>query len=417
MTVTANESLQGSYVPDWARAANTTLIHTFKDVPKLMLRASAVLAMIEHHGNTETNVSGRGWQREVQYRLHNMRTNVGNAPVDFAPTNLWRRISLEERGYTITDSITKVDELTNRGEDAIVPLVKGMVKRLDQSARERMADEVFKDGDAAGNDGWHGYNSFTGHVLDTATQSIDQSSAGAPSTSGYVDRDVNTLDFAINPSDTYCGLATDLGAYSGTQITGIWPYGRCNEWMDFNTPVLLNTNTTFPGIGPIGSGQTGWQTNCVELLALGVDIAARNLLRKPLDLAVMPTELFTQLKNALRSKERANITSNDSQLRAYGFPDANTIKIDGLEISVDYYAANVDTVRTDGAAATSVPAIYGFCTGAWHLISAFEGIFEFDKPFYDIDTGTTKFRGDAWGNFWNSSVRSSVLWAAYSPTS
>jgi hypothetical protein len=415
MAVTADQDFQGSYGPEWARAANTTLIESFKDVPELMLRSTPVLAMIQHRGNVETNVSGRGWQRAVQYRLTPEQPSTGTSPRSFAPTNKWKRITLERRYIDITDSITKPERNANEGDNAIVPVFKGMVKRLRKDAMQHMAKHVYKDGDAAGETGWHGFNSFTGVSLNTASQSIDQTSAGAPSASGYVSRDVNVADPFMLPNDTYCGLSTALGNYGGRQLSGIWPDGECNEWMDFNSPLLVNSNTTFRG--PIGSGQTGWQTNAVELLSLGCSMANRNMLSSPLDLVVMKQMQFDELKNALRTKERVHVTSSASVLRSYGFANAHAIEVDGMEIALDYFAANVDTVRTDGATATSVPAIYGFCTGCWHVASAYDGLWDFDPAFYDIDTKATKFAGDADGNFWNESVRGSVLWAPFSATS
>jgi len=182
---------------DWARSIATTIVNHLKEEEIASLRKYKVFAALEGSGNIRTNMSGRGFDWEIQYRNHTPSGNNGETPRTFARTNLWKRAELEYRGAQVTDAIYKKEMLENRSAQALVNVAGKMASRLLTSMEQYLAREWLQDGAAAGNElRFHGIESFMG-----ATQTIQWGS-----TTSVTARSANAADPFYYPNDSYAGI-------------------------------------------------------------------------------------------------------------------------------------------------------------------------------------------------------------------
>jgi hypothetical protein len=297
---------------DWARSIATTIVNHLREEEIASLRKYKVFAALEGSGQVRTNMSGRGFDWELQYRNHTPSGNNGETPRTFARQNLWKRAELEFRGAQVTDAIYKKEMLENRSAQALVNVAGKMASRLLTSMEQYLAKEWTVDGYASGNElRFHGLESFMG------TNGTVNVSTGAQ-------RTANAADPFAYPTDTYAGLSTVLGAYGGSQTTGVWPNGYADPELDFFSPVVCNYTSTYFG------GST-WKDNCTKAVREAIHQTRRNDSQEDqIDMVLLDRRLFIDFMNTLDSKERV-LVSRANGLRSYGFTDV--FELDGVEIS------------------------------------------------------------------------------------
>jgi hypothetical protein len=348
---------------DWARSIATTIVNHLREEEVASLRKYKVFAALEGSGNIRTNMSGRGFDWEIQYRLHNPSGNNGETPRSFARQNLWKNAELEYRGAQVTDAIYKKEMLENRSAQALVNVAGKMASRLLTSMEQYLAKEWVVDGYTAGNElRFHGIESFMG------TNGTINVSTGAQ-------RTANAADPFGYPSDTYAGLSTVLGAYGGSQKSGVWPNGEADPEYDFYSPVIVNHTSTYFG------GST-WAANCVKAVREAIHQTRRNETKEDqVDMVLLDRRLFIDFLNALDSKERV-IVSRTNGLRSYGFTDV--FELDGVEISGE----------------GSIPANtgYGMAIGNVELLCMENQLMVSEGPFYDEQTQQFRYVVSTLGN-------------------
>lgn len=294
---------------DFARSMHTVLAKNIREETPAMLRNFQMLAILEASGNVLYNQGGRGFDWPVQYRLHEVTGNTGENPRSFARRNLWQTAALSYRGYETTDAIYRKEVKEGQGPEAIVPVFEKMVDRLKTSLKQTLARQPYVDGNATGNEQyWHGFDSMFGTNGSLNYQTGAQRSA-------------NQADYVGYPSDTYAGLSTELGNYGGENESGqYWPHGIADPEFDFWSPlVVLHDSSRFTS------------PTIIEALAFAITHAQRNMsLDGQITNVWMSRDLFLTFKNAHRSKEQIEVTSEHS-LRALGFK--NVINFDGVEVS------------------------------------------------------------------------------------
>ena len=348
---------------DWARSIATTIVNHLREEEVASLRKYKVFAALEGSGNIRTNMSGRGFDWEIQYRNHNPSGNNGETPRSFARQNLWKNAELEYRGAQVTDAIYKKEMLENRSAQALVNVAGKMASRLLTSMEQYLAKEWVVDGYAAGNElRFHGIESFM------ATNGTINVSTGAQ-------RSANAADPFGYPSDTYAGLSTVLGAYGGSQKSGVWPNGEADPEYDFYAPVIVNHTSTYFG------GST-WAANCVKAVREAIHQTRRNDTKEDqVDMVLLDRRLFIDFLNTLDSKERV-IVSRTNGLRSYGFTDV--FELDGVEISGE----------------NSIPANtgYGLAIGNMELLCMENQLMVSEGPFYDEQTQQFRYVVSTLGN-------------------
>jgi len=348
---------------DWARSIGTTIVNHLREEEIASLRKYKVFASLEGRGQVRTNMAGRGFDFEVQYRNHTPTGNNGETPRVFARQNLWKNAELEYRGAQVTDAIYKKEMLENRGAQALVNVAGKMSNRLLTSMEQYLAKEWVVDGYATGNElRFHGIESFMG-----ATQTLNKSTGVA--------RTANADDPFGAPNDSYAGLSTVLGAYGGSQKSGQWPNGEADPEFDFFSPVIVNYTSNY-------FGGTTWAANCVKATREAIHQTRRNdTLEDQVDTVILDRRLYIDFLNTLDSKERV-IVSRQNGLRSYGFNDV--FELDGVEISQE----------------GSVPANvgYGLAIGNMELLCMEGQLLNAEGPFYDEITQQYRYVVSMLGN-------------------
>lgn len=354
---------------DWARSIATTIVNHLREEEIASLRKYKLFAALEGSGQIRTNMSGRGFDWEIQYRNHTPSGNNGETPRTFARQNLWKRAELEFRGAQASDAIYKKEMLENRSAQALVNVAGKMASRLLTSMEQYLAKEWIVDGYAAGNElRFHGIESFMG--LAATAQTINASTGAA--------RTKSNDDIFYYPNDTYAGLSTVLGAYGGSQNTGVWPNGVADPEFDFFTPVIVNGTSTFFNASPNNT----WSNNCVKAVREAIHQTRRNDSKEDqVDMLLLDRRSYIDFLNTLDSKERV-IVSRTNGLRSYGFTDV--FELDGIEIS------------SEG----SVPANtgYGLSVGNIELLCMEGQLLNSEGPFYDEITQQYRYVVSTLGN-------------------
>jgi hypothetical protein len=362
---------------DFARSIATTIVNYLREEEVASLRRYMVLAAIEQRGNVRMNMAGRGVEWEVSYRLHKPTGNNGETPRSFSRQNLWKNASLEYRGYQATDVLYRKELLENRGTSALINVAGKMASRLQTSIEQYLAQEVWIDGGLAGNElRYHGLESF---MANNGTIKFDDGTQRA----------ANAADPFAFPSDTYAGLSTALGAYGGSQLEGVWPYGRAESEFDFYSPILVNTTSSF-------FGGTTWAANCIKALREGLHTAKRNDTKEDaIDLIVLDRKMYTDFLNAYESQQRFIVTKENG-LKSLGF---TTVEFDGVEIGTEY----------------GVPANtgYGLAIGNVELLNMEGQMFNSEGPFYDEISNSYRYVVSTLGNLKFKSPRSFIKWKNY----
>jgi hypothetical protein len=362
---------------DFARSIATSIVNHLREEEIASLRKYMVFAGIESRGNVRMNMHGRGFDWEVSYRLHQPEGNNGETPRSFARQNLWKKAELEYRGYQATDMLFRKEMLENRGTSALVNVAGKMANRLLTSIEQYLSQEVYIDGNLAGNElRYHGLESFLANngTLNKAT--------GAQ-------RSATAEDIFGSPNDVYAGLDTRLGHYGGAQLQGVWPAGKADSEYDFYSPLLVNyTSTSF--------GSSTWAANCVKAIREGLHFAKRNDTKEDaIDLIVLDRRLYIDFLNAQDAKERI-IVAREGGLKSFGF---NTVELDGVEIGTEY----------------AVPAEtgYGLSLGNIELLNMESQMYNSEGPFYDEVTQAYRFCVSTLGNLKFKSPRSFIKWKNY----
>jgi hypothetical protein len=362
---------------DWARSIATTIVNHLREEEVASLRKFKVFAALEGSGNIRTNMSGRGFDWEIQYRNHVPSGNNGETPRSFARQNLWKNAELEYRGAQVTDAIYKKEMLENRSASALVNVAGKMSSRLLTSMEQYLAKEWVVDGYAAGNElRFHGLESFLGYngTINVAT--------GAT-------RTANAADPFAAPSDTYAGLSTVLGAYGGSQKTGVWPNGEAESEYDFYSPIICNYTSSY-------FGGSSWSANCTKALREALHQTRRNDTKQDqVDMCLMDRRLYIDFLNKLDEKERV-VVSRTNGLRSYGFTDV--FEFDGVECSSE----------------NSIPAgvAYGLAIGNMELLCMEGQLYNSEGPFYDEITQQYRYVVSTLGNLKFKSPRSFFKLAA-----
>jgi hypothetical protein len=92
---------------DWARSIATTIVNHLREEEIASLRKYKFFAALEGAGQIRTNMSGRGFDWEIQYRNHNPSGNNGETPRSFARENLWKKLELSTGARKLPTPFTK----------------------------------------------------------------------------------------------------------------------------------------------------------------------------------------------------------------------------------------------------------------------------------------------------------------------
>lgn len=344
---------------DWSRVATTTIANYIKGAEVNVLRQRKLLAMCKSAGRISFNWAGTKMVWDIEHKEAPLEGYADGSGVSFQPRDRWKQLELGWRSYQITDAMTKGEQLKNRGAQAMINVFEGIGKRLVRDLNSKFGQELYKDGEAAGNTlGIHGIESFLG-VSGTVSDGL-----------------------VGNPSDTFANQSTALGG-SGSW-SGTWPSGTGTTDYDWFSPLVVDyTNALWP------AATDTWANNATDALRFGILYANKN--ESPngmLSVVLLERELYrawlTQLDEKTRIMVRAS--ADNSTLVKLGFTDVQNF--DGTDITTEF----------------GIPSGvgYGFNVNEMELRSQQAQLFLPDEPDYDKTTKTHRFGADFWGNVcWN----------------
>jgi hypothetical protein len=338
---------------------NTTIANYIRGEENNILRNRKLTAIMREKGRISLNWSGTKMDWKVRYRRGAIQGFSHADTMSFKPVDRWKTAELEWRGYNTTELMTKLDRLKNASTQAIINTYSELAKSLLDDMEEAFGDELYIDGNAAGNSKRiHGIESFMG--------------AGA-SIGGLVRQ----------PNDTFAGLSTNLGFYGGNW-TGDWPTGKGDAHYDFWSPLLVD----YTGSGWAASTKT-WPNTCLEALRFATIKTMKNKTPKGrLDMHLLNDEMYRQALEAVDSKVRINAQHNasNSTLVKLGYTDV--FNYDGVDVTFEY--------------GTPVNTGYGFNCDQMHLCSMQNALFVPDGPDWDIASKAWRLSLDFFGNCrWN----------------
>jgi hypothetical protein len=287
--------------------------------------------------------------------------------IDYATHDKYLVPTLNWAASITTDAMSAMQQMMNKGPEAIIKHLDTIMPDLEKSLMDDMASQLFLDGNATGNEKkWSGIETFLAERTTPA--------AG---------------DTIAEPGDTYAGLNTNLADQGGTwsavgtannaTLANDWPDGTGDYEYDYYAPKLVNWSST-----GWGTGLTTWQANA--------EYALRQTLSwcqvsggedGKLDLFLTNSKMFTQYKNAQAARQQINVQPTTSPLWALGFRDV--MNLDGVDITSDY----------------NVPAnkCYGLNFDSMRMYSLNPQLFWSHEPEYDPRTLGTLFVLGAFGQF------------------
>jgi hypothetical protein len=302
---------------EWTGVVNATAIDYFKGADDHTIRRRLLLSMLRRRGRIKYNASGYKQVWDVEFSEPEVRAYGDAGSQVFNSHDAYRQLENDWRGYTVTDKLTKKQQLMNKGPSAIIDLYETKLPKMKKSLSNRFGNELYIDGNAAGNENRiHGLASFLGDDGATAV-----------------------TDLIANPSDTYGGLSTALanqgGAWTTTANTTApnatigndWPNGSGDSEYDFLAPKLMNYSST-----RWNNGGTSWAENCEKVMrqaciwsnVLGHDSA--NFCH------LLSSQMFADFKNFMSARNRISVPHKEAE--DLGFHD--TLNFDGSVVKYEY---------------------------------------------------------------------------------
>lgn len=234
---------------EWIGVINDTAPKYLQGAADMTIRGRFLLAMLKKYGRIKFNGNSyqKTWDLEFAQQVIQAYGDAGQ--LTFSRNDLYRQLTVDWRGYKATDLMTEKERLMNSGDVAIVKRYDQIMPTLTKSLTNKFAGELFVDGNATGNSNrLHGLESFCGVGTCASTDRVAQ------------------------PSDTYAGRSTALGAEGGTwsalmttkpnsTIAKDWPDGSGDSEYDYMSPKLINYSAS-----TWGTGSTSWEDNCSRVL-------------------------------------------------------------------------------------------------------------------------------------------------------
>jgi hypothetical protein len=343
----------------WSRVVNSTIKKYIREREINILRNRKLTALLKKKNRISFNWSGIAVDWKIKYKRVRLTPYADGDTLEFSRKDRNKTATLDWRGYSATDSMTKGEFLQNRNTEAIVKLYSEISSDLIDDMEDAFGEEFYINGYAAGNSKRiHGLESFF-----AATQNVGNGAA--------------------TPTGTYAGLSCVPGAYGGQWDSGplpSWPNGRGDAQYDFWSPLVVDYGDTL-----FDSATHTWANNCVEAISFGIIKSKKSKSAKgQLDLILTDDEMYRQYLKVMRAKERILVerSAEKSPLIALGFSDV--INQDGTDVTWEY----------------GIPygVGYGLNCDMMELRSQQAQVFVPEGPDQDIASKSWRFSVDFFGN-------------------
>src|SRR5687768_16115295 len=115
---------------EWSGVVNAVTAKYLKGAVDTTIRNRKLLAMLQSKGRIKYNESGEHLEWNVKHSEPPVETHTDGAVVDYSRHDLWRRLSVDWRGYKATDMYTDKERQMAKGPEALVKRYQDIVPNL-----------------------------------------------------------------------------------------------------------------------------------------------------------------------------------------------------------------------------------------------------------------------------------------------
>jgi hypothetical protein len=350
-------------MPEWAGIVAVNAKRYLKSASDHTIRNRVILNELKKRGRILYNENGDDLSWQMEYRQPPVQQAADGQTIDFVRQSLYKRATIEWRGYNASDALTEKVKEMNKGNVALIKYYADKLPKLVKAVTNRLDDDCFIDGNATGNeDALHGLESFCGTGTTAAGDKI------------------------AKPSDTYAGLSTAAGNYGGTWSSNLttspnaslatdWPDGSGDVEYDFNSPIIINWSST------AWTGTATWISTAERCLR-AASLYAQHTQGKEgmIDVFMLSNNLFYDYANLQAAKMQINIPYKPAQDLGFG----SSMLQEGVGVMPAY-----------GVAANTG---YGINFDQMELRCLYPQLLKEEGPEFDIRTGSYLFNVRFFGN-------------------
>jgi hypothetical protein len=353
----------------WSRIVNSTIKNYIKEREINILRNRKLSALLKKKGRITFGWSGIAMDWKIKYKRVRLTPFADGDTLEFSRKDRNKTATLDWRGYSSTDSMTKGEFLQNRDAQAIVKLYSGIAKDLVDDMEDAFGEEFYQDG------------------------TLPQNSKRIHGIESFMQASQNAGNGAATPTGSFAGISCVPGAYGGkwassAQFNNLtsngWPNGKGDAQFDFWSPIVVDYGDTL-----FDAATHTWANNCVEAISFALIKSKKSKSATGmLDVIMIDDEMYRTYVRTMRQKERILVerSAQQSPLIALGFSDV--INQDGTDVTYEYGI-------TQGAG-------YGFNCDMMELRSQQAQLFVPEGPEMDIASKSWRFSVDFYGNcVWN----------------
>ena len=286
------------------RVAIDTLSNFLKHKTEPIFTHDILMAGLRANGRITYGESGNNINWPVRYKRREVEDADGyDANVATPRTVVRRRAILPWRRFRLGESLTKFEQLANRGEAQLFNILGNLVGETVDDFLVSYRKKLFDDGNITGSKSLHGFESMFG-------------------ISGLI----SANSFVGDPDDNYGGMDTDLGQFGGEwtpDTDGEWPTGSGSTEYQFWSPLVVDaTNTNWQAT------TTTWKNTWQEALRFSMAYLEMNQEMRP-DFALLNTRRLLEANRSVESTQRFELTQS-SELTRVGF---RTLAYEGIELT------------------------------------------------------------------------------------
>jgi len=322
-------------------------------ISKLALETTqkrVLLAMLKKKNRIRQKVGGTQMEWRLRFKEHSLQGVDDMEVLTWVRENTYQQATLPWRELVVKDVISRREvKLVKGKKEAIVDVYRDVMGRLKEDFSSGFADQLWIDGNAAGEKRFHGIESVMAD--DGAT--------------------INT-DLTAATSDTYAGLSTVRGNFGNTAT---------DPGFGWFSPLLVNT----------GANGGSWAANCDDILHRAfVDTTFGNGSEGTVDVVILNKTSWVDMLNIIDGKERI-IVGKDNDVTDLGF---RSITWDSVPLTWDFGVPT--TVSNPGALTVQG---YGLNIDAIELLFAGnQGDICEGGVYYDEDQRSYKILVESLGN-------------------
>lgn len=311
-------TLLSTYDVEWLGVIHEQTPRFMKGAADETVRRRMLLSYLRKYGRIVLNANSPVCIWNIKYKQQPIESAGDGGTLTFTRHDLYKQAALNWRGYVGTDMMTEKEYLMNQGPGRILNRYSEVIPSLMEAMTDNFGGEMILDGEATDRqNNLHGIESFMGSGTTVANDLIAQ------------------------PSDSYAGLATNLGNEGGSWSTNLgtgvypnasvgsdWPNGKGSYQYDFYSPLLLNSSST-----RWGTGSTTFESNCERIIRQGIIwLANKGGNSGRPKMVLLSADRYSAFLNHLSTKQRVIVPHKESQ--DLGFED--TVNFDGVSIAFDY---------------------------------------------------------------------------------